>query len=67
MGAPAKGVVLERADLAAWGQAAERIRELMEKDGSEDTATLQEKIDLLENWQKRASKALPLILKLIGG
>ena len=45
----------------------ERIRELMEEDGSKDAETLQEKIDLLENWQKRAGKALPLILKLIGG
>ncbi len=45
----------------------ERIRELMERQGSDDRKTLQEKIDLLENWQKRAGKALPLILKLIGG
>jgi len=44
-----------------------RIRELLEEQGSEDRDTLQEKIDLLENWQKRAGKALPLILKLIGG
>ena len=45
----------------------ERIRELMERQGSDDRKTIQEKIDLLENWQKRAGKALPLILKLIGG
>ena len=44
----------------------ERIRELMQEDGSKDAQTLREKIDLLENWQKRAGKALPLILKLIG-
>ena len=45
----------------------ERIRELMEEHGSDDREALQEKIDLLANWQKRAGKALPLILKLIGG
>ena len=45
----------------------ERIRELLEEQGHEDGDTLPEKIDLLENWQKRAGKALPLILKLIGG
>ena len=44
----------------------ERIRELMEEQGSENEEALREKIDLLENWQKRAGKALPLILKLIG-
>jgi len=45
----------------------ERIRELMEERGSEDREALHEKIDLLSNWQKRAGKTLPLILKLIGG
>ena len=44
----------------------ERVRELMEEHQGEDVETLQEKIDLLENWQRRASKALPLVLKLIG-
>jgi len=44
----------------------ERIRELLEEQGSEDRDMFREKIDLLENWQKRAGKALPLILKLIG-
>jgi len=45
----------------------ERIRELLEADGGGDREALREKIDLLENWQKRAGKILPLILKLIGG
>jgi len=45
----------------------ERIRELLEEHGSEEREMLSEKIDLLENWQKRAGKTLPLILKLIGG
>lgn len=45
----------------------ERIRELLEAHGSEGRETLQEKIDLLDNWQRRAGQALPLILKLIGG
>lgn len=43
------------------------IRELMAEQGGEDDDALRSKIDLLENWQKRAGKALPLILKLIGG
>jgi DNA-binding transcriptional regulator GbsR (MarR family) len=45
----------------------ERIRELLDEQGGEDRETLEDKIDLLENWQKRAGKTLPLILKLIGG
>jgi DNA-binding transcriptional regulator GbsR (MarR family) len=44
----------------------ERIRELLEAQGAADRENLQEKIDLLDNWQKRAGKTLPLILKLIG-
>lgn len=43
-----------------------RIRELLNAHESDDREALQEKVDLLENWQKRASKTLPLILKLIG-
>lgn len=45
----------------------ERIRELLEKHGGEDRKALQEKVDLLDNWQRRAGKTLPLVLKLIGG
>ncbi len=44
----------------------ERVRELLKAQGGEDLEALQEKVALLENWQKRAGKALPLILKLIG-
>jgi len=44
----------------------ERVRELLKAHGGEDREALQEKIDLLDNWQTRAGKALPLILKLIG-
>ena len=44
-----------------------RIRELLEEQGSGERELLEEKIALLENWQKRAGKTLPLILKLIGG
>ncbi len=43
-----------------------RIRELLDAHENDDRDVLEEKIDLLENWQKRASKMLPLILKLIG-
>lgn len=44
-----------------------RVRELFEEHESDDKVALEEKIELLENWQKRAGKTLPLILKLIGG
>jgi DNA-binding transcriptional regulator GbsR (MarR family) len=44
-----------------------RIRELLDGQDGAERETLAEKIDLLENWQKRAGKTLPLILKLIGG
>ena len=44
-----------------------RIRALMAEQGVEGDEALMEKIELLENWQKRASQALPLILKFIGG
>jgi DNA-binding transcriptional regulator GbsR (MarR family) len=43
-----------------------RIRELLDANESGDQEDLSEKIDLLDNWQKRAGKTLPLILKLIG-
>ena len=53
--------------VASGRERLERIRELLdEHDGAEKDA-LAEKIDLLENWQRRAGKALPFILKLIGG
>jgi len=44
-----------------------RIRELLDgyENGNKDE--LVEKVDLLENWQRRAGKTLPLVLKLIGG
>ena len=45
----------------------ERIRELLDEQDGENREDLLEKIELLENWQKRAGKTLPLILKLIGG
>lgn len=44
----------------------ERIRALLAEHEGEDKTALEEKIDLLANWQNRAGKALPLILKLIG-
>ncbi|QBG47352.1 hypothetical protein EGM51_08100 [Verrucomicrobia bacterium S94] len=43
-----------------------RIRELLDDCESADKAALTEKVELLENWQYRAGKTLPLILKLIG-
>lgn len=44
-----------------------KVRELLEQYEGADRDALEEKIDLLENWQTRAGKMLPLILKLIGG
>ncbi len=44
-----------------------RIREILDQYSGDDRELLDEKIEHLENWQKRASKVLPLILKLIGG
>ena len=45
----------------------DRIRELMAAESGAVETALRDKVDLLENWQKRAGKALPLILKFIGG
>lgn len=44
----------------------ERIRNLLDEYEGSELNDLQDKVDLLENWQNRAGKALPLILKLIG-
>ncbi|MDZ8117305.1 GbsR/MarR family transcriptional regulator [Pontiella agarivorans] len=43
-----------------------RIRELLDDCESGNKAELTEKVELLENWQYRAGKTLPLLLKLIG-
>ena len=53
--------------VASGKERIERIRELMDALPVEEQGALIEKVDLLENWQRRASKTLPLILKLIGG
>ncbi|MDF7799813.1 hypothetical protein P4C99_10070 [Pontiellaceae bacterium B1224] len=43
-----------------------RIRELLEDYESQSKEDLVEKVELLENWQRRAGKTLPLLLKMIG-
>lgn len=43
-----------------------RIRELLGEYEAANKDDLEEKVELLENWQRRAGKTLPLILKLIG-
>lgn len=43
-----------------------RIRELLDQQEPVDKDALEEKIDLLQNWQKRADRTLPFILKFIG-
>ncbi|NNJ70705.1 MAG: hypothetical protein HKP10_05390 [Kiritimatiellales bacterium] len=44
----------------------ERIRELLDAYEAADKDEVIDKVDLLENWQRRAGKTLPIILKLIG-
>lgn len=44
----------------------QKIRELLKVNEVDDPADMEEKIEMLENWQKRASSVLPLVLKLIG-
>jgi DNA-binding transcriptional regulator GbsR (MarR family) len=43
-----------------------RIREMLNAYESDTKDDLTDKVELLENWQRRAGKVLPLILKLIG-
>lgn len=52
--------------VASGKERIERIRELLLRHDGDDMAAIEEKVDLLDNWQTRASKTLPLILKLIG-
>ncbi|MDF7825396.1 hypothetical protein P4B35_15325 [Pontiellaceae bacterium B12227] len=52
--------------VASGHERLERIRDLLDQHDDEQKKELSEKIDLLENWQRRAGKTLPLILKLIG-
>lgn len=42
------------------------IRELLDDYESVNKAELTEKVELLENWQRRAGKTLPFLLRLIG-
>lgn len=44
----------------------DRMRELLENLGDEERGALEEKVELLGNWQRRAGKTLPLVLRLIG-
>ena len=53
--------------VASGEERLQRIRDLLDQHDGEGKEELAEKIDLLENWQRRAGKALPFILKLIGG
>lgn len=52
--------------VASGKERIERIRELLQQHEGEDRDRVEEKVDLLDNWQTRANKTLPLILKLIG-
>jgi DNA-binding transcriptional regulator GbsR (MarR family) len=52
--------------VASGKERIERIRELLEAYDADERTLLEGKVDLLDNWQKRAGRALPLVLKLIG-
>lgn len=52
--------------VASGADRLERIRELLEDNDSASKDELTAKVELLENWQRRAGKALPFILRLIG-
>ncbi|MEI6890614.1 MAG: hypothetical protein V5783_00450 [Pontiella sp.] len=52
--------------VASGEERLERIRVLLDQHDGDEKEAWSLKIDLLENWQRRAGKALPLILKLIG-
>ena len=43
-----------------------RIQDLL-KEETDFSGTLNERVERLENWQKRANQVLPVVLKLIGG
>ena len=42
------------------------IRDLLSEYSGDEKEVLTEKVDVLENWQKRASRALPVVIKLVG-
>ena len=52
--------------VASGRERIERIRELLDAEDAEVRENLELKVALLENWQSRAGKTLPLIIKLIG-
>ncbi|MBN2686465.1 MAG: hypothetical protein JXR40_14380 [Pontiellaceae bacterium] len=52
--------------VASGKERVQRIRELLKEHEVDDPTDMEEKIDMLENWQKRANSVLPLVLKLIG-
>ena len=52
--------------VASGKERIERIRELLEEHVGDDKSVIEDKVDLLDNWQTRAGRTLPLILKLIG-
>ena len=44
----------------------ERIQDML-KEETDVSDTFHERVERLENWQKRANQVLPVVLKLIGG
>ncbi len=51
--------------LESGSERLEQIRVLLEEEGGSEA--LEERVERLENWQKRANQVLPVVLKLIGG
>tara|TARA_X000000950_G_scaffold284773_1_gene388689 strand:+ start:183 stop:680 length:498 start_codon:yes stop_codon:yes gene_type:complete len=52
--------------LESGSERLEQIRVLLEEEEGRSEA-LEERVERLENWQKRANQVLPVVLKLIGG
>lgn len=52
--------------LESGSERLERIRALLAAEERSSEA-LEERVERLENWQKRANQVLPVVLKLIGG
>ena len=52
--------------LESGSERLEQIRVLLEEEEGRSEA-MEERVERLENWQKRANQVLPVVLKLIGG
>jgi HTH-type transcriptional regulator, glycine betaine synthesis regulator len=44
----------------------DRLSELLELEAADERVHLEEKVELLKNWQRRADRVLPFMIKMIG-